>query len=93
MVGERTRQEFERDGVEAVRRQVEQGGYWEGKKQLAIKWLNQQDPQWKRDRDLKALLELVRRTARDTRLTLGLAGLILLTLIAGISFYVARVLH
>ena len=33
MVGERTKEEFERAGVEAVRQQVEQGAYWEGKKQ------------------------------------------------------------
>jgi hypothetical protein len=84
MVGERTRQEFERDGVEAVRQQVEQGAYWEGKKQQAIKWLNQQDPHWKRDRDTKALLKLARRTARDTRLALVLLGLILLFLIAAV---------
>jgi hypothetical protein len=82
MVGERVKKEFERDGVEAVREQVEQGSYWEGKKQQAIKWLNQQDPQWKRDRDTKALLALARRTARDTRLALVLLGFILLVLIA-----------
>jgi hypothetical protein len=51
---------------------------WEGKKQLAIKWLNQQDPQWKRERDIKTLLKAARRTAGDTRLTLVLAGFILL---------------
>jgi hypothetical protein len=84
MVGERTKAEFEHEGVEAVRKHVEQGDYWEGKKQLAIKWLNQRDPQWKRDRDIKALLILARRTARDTRLTLVLAGFILLILIAAV---------
>jgi hypothetical protein len=82
MVGARTKAEFEQEGVEAVREHVEKGDYWEGKKQLAIKWLNQQDPQWKRDRDIKALLKAARRTARDTRLTLVLAGFILLVLIA-----------
>jgi hypothetical protein len=90
MVGERTRQEFEREGVEAVRKQVEQGGYWEGKRQLAIKWLNQQDPQWKRTRDIKALLTLARRAARDTRLALILLGMILVILIAEViaTFFV-----
>jgi hypothetical protein len=82
MVGERTKAEFDHEGLEAVRKHVEQGDYWEGKKQLAIKWLNQQDPQWKRERDIKALAKAVRRTARDTRLTLVLAGFILLVLIA-----------
>ena len=92
MVGKGAKQEFERNGVAAVRKQVEQSSYWEGKKQQAIEWLKQQD-QRKQRRGTKALLTLARRTARDTRLTLVLAGLILLILIAGISFYVARVLH
>lgn len=74
MVGERVKAEFERDGVEAVHNQLEQDTYWEGKKQQAIKWLNQQDPQWKRDRGLKALLTIARRTARQTRITLALSA-------------------
>jgi hypothetical protein len=81
MVGRLTKAEFERDGVEAVRRKVQQGDYWEGEKQQAIGWLAEQSER-KKSRDTKNLLTLARRTARDTRLMLFLAGLILLVLIA-----------
>jgi hypothetical protein len=80
MVGKGTKAEFEREGVKAVRKQVEQGSYWEGKKQQAIKWLKEQDRRTQ-SRDTRALLTLARRTARDTRLALVLAGFILLILI------------
>jgi len=81
MVGKRAKADFERAGVEAVREQVKQGDYWEGEKQQAIKWLAEQSAR-KKSRDSKNLLTLARRTARDTRLTLLLAGFILLVLIA-----------
>jgi hypothetical protein len=41
MVGKRTKADFERAGVEAVRRQI-QGDYWKGEKQQAIEWLAEQ---------------------------------------------------
>ena len=81
MLGKKAKAEFERDGVRAVREHVEQGSYWEGKKQQAIKWLAEQSER-KKSRNTKALLTLARRTARDARLTLVLAGFILLVLIA-----------
>ena len=81
MVGKGAKEEFEHDGVAAVRRKVEQSGYWAGKRQQAIEWLNQQAER-KQRRDTKALLTLARRTARDTRLAIMLLGLILLILIA-----------
>jgi hypothetical protein len=81
MVGKITKAEFEREGIKSVREHVKSGDYWEGKKQAAIKWLEEQAAR-KQSRDTKALLKLARRTARDTRLTLVLAGLILLVLIA-----------
>jgi len=81
MIGKRTKAEFAREGIEAVRNKVKQGDYWEGEKQYAIKWLAEQS-QKKKSRDTKRLLTLARRTARDTRLTLVLAAFILLVLIA-----------
>jgi hypothetical protein len=81
MVGKKARVEFERDGARAVREKVKQGSYWEGEKQQAITWLAEQSARQK-SRHTKALLRLARRTARDTRLTLVLAGFILLVLIA-----------
>jgi hypothetical protein len=45
-------------------------------------WLNEQKTKRKQFRDTKDLLTLARRTARDTRLTLVVAGLMLLILIA-----------
>lgn len=81
MLGKKAKAEFERDGVRAVREHVEQGSYWEGKKQQAIKWLAEQSAR-KKSRDSKNLLTLARRTARDTRRTLVLVGFILLVLIA-----------
>jgi hypothetical protein len=81
MVGKQIKAEFARDGVKAVREKVKQGDYWEGEKQNAIKWLAEQSEQ-KKSRDTKRLLILVRRTARDTRLTLVLTVFILLLLIA-----------
>jgi hypothetical protein len=80
MVGKRTKADFERAGVEAVRRQVKQGDYWEGEKQQAIEGLAEESER-KKSRDTKKLLTLARRTARDTRLTLVLVGFILLVLI------------
>ena len=84
MVGKRAKADFERAGVEAVRRQVKQGDYWEGEKQQAIEWLAEESER-KKSRDTKKLLTLARRTARDTRLTLVLAGFILLVLIAELA--------
>jgi hypothetical protein len=81
MVSKRTKADFERAGVEAVREQVKQGDYWEGEKQQAIAWLAEQSER-KKSRDSKNLLTLARRTARDTRRTLVLVGFILLVLIA-----------
>ena len=37
MVGKEAKAEFERDGVRAVREHLEQGSYWEGKKQQVPK--------------------------------------------------------
>jgi len=74
--------EFERDGVKAVRENVKSGHYGEPKKQQALMWLNEQKTKRKQFRDTKDLLTLARRTARDTRLTLVVAGLMLLILIA-----------
>ena len=84
MLGKKAKADFERAGVEAVREQVKQGDYWEGEKQQAIKWLAEQSER-KKSRNTKALLTLARRTARDTRLTLVLAGFILLVLIAELA--------
>ena len=81
MLGKKAKAEFERDGVRAVREHVEQGSYWEGKKQQAIKWLAEQSER-KKSRDSKNLLTLACRTARDTRRTLVLVGFLLLVLIA-----------
>src|SRR4026209_1715502 len=74
--------EFERDGVKAVRENVKSGHYNEPKKQQALMSLNEQKTKRKQFRDTKDLLNLARRTARDTRLTLVVAGLMLLILIA-----------
>jgi type III secretory pathway lipoprotein EscJ len=42
MIRQRYKDEFEIEGVEAVRKQVERGSYTEqGKTEQAIKWLNQ----------------------------------------------------
>jgi hypothetical protein len=82
MVGRRSKNKFERDGVEAVRKNVKLGHYSEPQKEQALKWLNEQDPKRRQYRDTKELLTLARRTARDTRLTLVVAGFMLLILIA-----------
>ena len=68
--------------VKAVRENVKSGHYGEPKKQQALMWLNEQKTKRKQFRDTKDLLTLARRTARDTRLTLVVAGLMLLILIA-----------
>jgi hypothetical protein len=82
MVVRSSTDEFERDGVKAVRENVKSGHYGEPKKQQALMWLNEQKTKRKQFRDAKDLLTLARRTARDTRLTLVVAGLMLLILIA-----------
>ena len=82
MVVRSSTDEFERDGVKAVRENVKSGHYGEPKKQQALMWLNEQKTKRKQFRDTKDLLTLARRMARDTRLTLVVAGLMLLILIA-----------
>jgi len=82
MVGRGSINEFERHGVKAVRDNVKSGHYDEPKKQQALRWLNEQKAKRTQLKDTGDLLTLARRTARDTRLTLVVAGLMLLILIA-----------
>jgi hypothetical protein len=82
MVVRNSTDEFERDGLKVVRDNVKLGHYDEPKKQQALVWLDEQKAKRKQFRDTKDLLTLARRTARDTRLTLVVAGLMLLILIA-----------
>jgi hypothetical protein len=82
MVGRRSTNEFERDGVKAVRDNVKSGHYDEPKTQEALSWLKEEKAKRTQFRDTRDLLTLARRTARNTRLTLVVAGLMLLILIA-----------
>jgi hypothetical protein len=93
MIRQRYKDEFEIEGVEAVRKQVERGSYIEqGKTEQAIKWLDQQDAQRKTYRAVKKQLALARRTARETRLAVVLLTLILiLSIFELILHYTARV--
>jgi hypothetical protein len=93
MIRQRYRDEFEGEGAEAVRKQVELGSYTEqGKTEQAIKWLNQQGAQRKTYRAVKKQLALARRTARETRLAVVLLTLILIISIFELLIhYTARV--
>jgi hypothetical protein len=86
MVNKRYRREFERDGVEAVRKQVELASYTDPEKhQQTVAWLDQQDPARKTYRAVKKQLVLARRTATKTRLTLVVAAIILIILILAVA--------
>jgi hypothetical protein len=82
MVSKRYTEEFEREGVEAVRKQVELASYAEPKKhEQAVEWLNQQDPARKTYRAAMKQLALARRTARETRIAVILAAIILIAVV------------
>ena len=70
MVVRSSTDEFERDGVKAVRENVKSGHYGEPKKQQALMWLNEQKTKRKQFRDTKDLLTLAPHGtghAADTR--------------------------
>jgi hypothetical protein len=81
-------EEFMRDGVEVVREKVARRAYKDNEKhEQAIKWLDQGDPARKTYsaarktyRGAKKQLTLVRRTAREVRLTLAVTVIILVVL-------------
>jgi hypothetical protein len=79
MISKRYREEFERDGIEAVRKQVELDSYTDSEKhRQAVAWLNAQNPARKSYRVARKQLTLSRRTARETRIAVILAALILI---------------
>jgi hypothetical protein len=74
-------EEFESDGAEVVREKVARRAYVDDEKHAqAIKWLNEQDFARKTYKAVKKQLELARRTARETRLTLAVTVIILVVL-------------
>ena len=78
LVIEQYRAEFEADGVKRVRRKISQGEYDREKRGQAAKWIRQQELQSRTFKSIKKQLALARRTARDTRMTLILAVVILI---------------
>src|SRR6476469_6279322 len=77
VVGQQYEAEFQSDGVKGVRRKIAVGDYQEGKRNEAIKWLRHQNIEGKTHKAIKKQLALARRTARDARLTVILALIIL----------------
>jgi hypothetical protein len=79
MIRQRYREEFQSDGVEAVRGKVELGGYEDqNKREAAIGWLAERDIPRKTYRAVKKQLALARRTARETRVALVFLAIILI---------------
>jgi hypothetical protein len=78
LVPEEYRAEFEADGVKQVRKKIAQGEYVGEKQDQAAKWVRQQQLQSRTFKSVKKQLSLARRTARDTRITLVLAAVILI---------------